>query len=1223
MSDRFADQASAMFAANRMRNRTVALLIIAGAVVALLVSCLLTVSASSFSEPAYCGKQEHSHEAGCYSSVLSCGYVEDAGALVAHAHAESCYVQESVLVCGYDEVSLASETSEEGDAGGSDGMEGEASSISTDSDALADGVQKGESEGADLVDSKASDNGSDDVSHTHTGECYKTESVLMCGLEEGQLIPADSHQHDDTCYAREIVCDEDEHVHNLACYSNPNADVETAADWEATLPEADGLTGIWADDLIAVAESQLGYAESTENYEVLDDGAVKGYTRYGAWYGDAYGDWCAMFVSFCLNYAGIPVESMPREGNCHNWIELLSSESYQMYYPVGSYADAAADALSAANGEGTETGSEVGFRPEGALSYFDPSEPFEPVPGDIVFFDWDADNVSDHVGIVAEAIAATEMEPAKLRAIEGNAADMVKYCEYELDDKTIMGYAALPIKPVEDSVVIEEDEQAAPLGDEAAAGYALGSTEGSLDGVIMWDVAGKKYQKSWHKIGSAGVVGFTLVPSEEYSSTWQPNVEEWTIGANANYLVAYCGDRNTSSSSSGVEYNTCVINKSRYSDAAQYRLSAIVSHAYPFISAADMKAEMSAAGVTGVENAGESELLAATQWAIWATTNPDSSLGEGSYNGDPGEGSYINPIESTYHSQEGRGCSCSARLAAIKDYLLNTVTYTAPLEVSGWEKDLSIDESDGLTDLTVTVILNRAIEDADDLSALLSVSDELFSNEVDYSDDKTSFAMSLSNLTAEQVEAAQVSVSITGSHIQAYAFDSDGYQDFVSGNKERYSRSAVMAVNDIGSDEGVSVSVSKMWEDLDPAAEFVQVALLADGSQQDVATLSSANDWTYTWTNLPAESDGGAPVSYTVEEITQIDGYRSSVVPGRLVWEKISDDEEIVSGEQYLMVSASGALAWTSTDTNATVDGSAMEWVRAGKDSVMGAPERSRWIIEQSGSAGSYTVKNAKSNQYLYLYKSGGAAKYFTLGSNEKTISLDQGYVFSGSSYFRNLSTGKVGELTSDKLSALKFDLYRPVVSASSEDGREISFTIVNTKESSLADISLKKVSSDDGSKILPGAVFDLYKVDSVYGSPLPNMGLGDKVLKVASGLTTGDGGVVELNDLVLGGTYYLVERVAPEGYNLLTEPVSFMVGGTASSPQVVIQSSSSGDKHAYVSPSSKSMLVVMNEAGYVLPETGGEGVGPLLAVGAVLIFVAGGGFMLRSRGSRNFKKSC
>jgi hypothetical protein len=32
---------------------------------------------------------------------------------------------------------------------------------------------------------------------------------------------------------------------------------------------------------------------------------MKGITRYGQWYGDAYGDWCAMFVSFCMNNAGI------------------------------------------------------------------------------------------------------------------------------------------------------------------------------------------------------------------------------------------------------------------------------------------------------------------------------------------------------------------------------------------------------------------------------------------------------------------------------------------------------------------------------------------------------------------------------------------------------------------------------------------------------------------------------------------------------------------------------------------------------------------------------------------------------------------------------------------------------------------------------------------------------------------------------------------------------
>jgi hypothetical protein len=64
--------------------------------------------------------------------------------------------------------------------------------------------------------------------------------------------------------------------------------LETYINWEATLPV--DRTGIYAEDLLAVAQSQLGYTESTKNYMVDESGTAKGYTRYGEWYGSPYGD---------------------------------------------------------------------------------------------------------------------------------------------------------------------------------------------------------------------------------------------------------------------------------------------------------------------------------------------------------------------------------------------------------------------------------------------------------------------------------------------------------------------------------------------------------------------------------------------------------------------------------------------------------------------------------------------------------------------------------------------------------------------------------------------------------------------------------------------------------------------------------------------------------------------------------------------------------------------
>ena len=51
-------------------------------------------------------------------------------------------------------------------------------------------------------------------------------------------------------------------------------------------------------DFIDVAENQVGYEESSD-----------GTTTYGEWYGLPTGAWCAMFVSWCANEAGIMTTS--------------------------------------------------------------------------------------------------------------------------------------------------------------------------------------------------------------------------------------------------------------------------------------------------------------------------------------------------------------------------------------------------------------------------------------------------------------------------------------------------------------------------------------------------------------------------------------------------------------------------------------------------------------------------------------------------------------------------------------------------------------------------------------------------------------------------------------------------------------------------------------------------------------------------------------------------
>ena len=59
---------------------------------------------------------------------------------------------------------------------------------------------------------------------------------------------------------------------------------------------------------------------------------------------------------------------------------------------------------------------------------------YTPAPGDIIFFDWEQDGESDHVGIVEYA------EGGVVHTIEGNTNDSAARREYRMDSSSIAGY---------------------------------------------------------------------------------------------------------------------------------------------------------------------------------------------------------------------------------------------------------------------------------------------------------------------------------------------------------------------------------------------------------------------------------------------------------------------------------------------------------------------------------------------------------------------------------------------------------------------------------------------------------------------------------------------------------------------------------------------------------------------------------------------------------------
>lgn len=355
--------------------------------------------------------EEHQHDESCYetSRELSCGIDSD------HSHTDACYEWEQVLscdlptepaedaqpvlVCTKPEIVLHRHTSDCFDADGKL-ICGQTQILEhRHSDACFETV-------AEPVDTGTLT--CTDTAHVHTARCYGTWE-LVCGQEEHTHSEAckqeetvfcgkDAHTHGEDCRDEngELVCGTEEHTHSLACYADPGADVETAELWEQTFAGVT-LTGNWRQDTLAIAETQLGYTESTKNYVVAEDGeTVKGYTRYGAWCGEPYGDWNVMFLTFCLHYAG--VEGVDRD--CGGW--------------VTSWADA-----------------------------FEPAQSHTPAVGDLVLFDRDGDGTADRAGLVAQ------ITDSGFAAMEGDAEDAVGLLTYGADDPGILGYINLPEGPKE------------------------------------------------------------------------------------------------------------------------------------------------------------------------------------------------------------------------------------------------------------------------------------------------------------------------------------------------------------------------------------------------------------------------------------------------------------------------------------------------------------------------------------------------------------------------------------------------------------------------------------------------------------------------------------------------------------------------------------------------------------------------------------------------------
>ena len=565
------------------------------------------------------------------------------------------------------------------------------------------------------------------------------------------------------------------------------------------------------------------------------------------------------------------------------------------------------------------------------------------------------------------------------------------------------------------------------------------------------------YQASSHQVAYHPKT-FVLIPMDTYDENWAPSTMQWSGRAQANYLVAYCSDDRTSSTTQGTAYQVYTLDNSRFTDDVQRRkVAAIIGHSYPFLTAEEMRAELSAAVAAGeiaeeILDCGESEWIAAAQWAIWSTTATTGQItvedvgGAAFPEGHPE--TYINPLSDVGHTDEA---VIKRHVEVLKNWLCSL---EEPVALAVVRHDHAITPAeDGSYTLTVDVELNRAVEEGEEVLFSLQAGAAQAERKT-LSAGSAVFSASVDGLRAEDLANSRVELTISGEHMQAYFYDSPNYQDMVGGSWESYCHDLSFTLGL----EKIDVSVSKVWTEGTAGADTVSVQLLADGTAKGSAVrLHEGNNWSYTWQDLWKTDIMGNEIVYTVKEqpvegfygrLEQVDSY-SEAVP---VWqEKTAFD----GPGQYVIVSTFGALqAARYTDEQSAGKN---DYITLGPvDLTCGSrmPQSLIWQAEPGSEEGSYTLYSPFVEQFVYM------SSYGYLSKTGSPLYFDEGHLYrlvNGTRrYFSGFYSNEAFYVSTDEEMAMDFRLYKleqqPLPSA------DINFLLTNSRQEETADISVSKV---------------------------------------------------------------------------------------------------------------------------------------------------------------------
>lgn len=255
------------------------------------------------------------------------------------------------------------------------------------------------------------------------------------------------------------------------------------------------LTGNPRTDLVAVARSQVGYQEGGSVNQLSGEvhGSVN-FTEYGNWYG-VQDMWCAMFVSWCAERAGISADIVPR--HC--------------YTP---------DGLSWFAGRGRA------YTREEILS-----RKYTPKPGDLVYFKSSRNaKTTNHVGIV------TGYDNNRLYTIEGNigapgqftSGGMVAERSYPMTNTYIVficapNYESGSTNVLPDAEVRDEELRRESLRN---AMICIETGDGLSYGAVNTDPAGRVTLGCGQWYGAQAVQLLRQIRAEDQTLFQDPDAEE-------------------------------------------------------------------------------------------------------------------------------------------------------------------------------------------------------------------------------------------------------------------------------------------------------------------------------------------------------------------------------------------------------------------------------------------------------------------------------------------------------------------------------------------------------------------------------------------------------------------------------------------------------------------------------------------------------------------------